>query len=104
MTATEEHGTRRGYDAHARAGTEPCGPCASAKSDSTQAHKVRSGKTLAIRVPVEVLGDVLLRLDEDVLDRVSDAVGHEVTAACMELAAWTALEFAGSGPMRTVEG
>ena len=91
MKATDEHGTRAGYDAHIRAGQKACDPCAAAKSDSVQGHKIRCGKTLGTRVPVEVLGDLLLRLDEDELDRVSDAVGHEVAAACMEVAAWRAL-------------
>lgn len=91
MTTPIEHGTRSGYDAHTRAGEKACGPCAAAKSDSVQGHKIRCGKTSGTRVPVEVLGELLLRLDEELLDQVSDAIGHEVAAACMEIAARRAL-------------
>lgn len=91
MTSVIEHGTRNGYDAHIRAGEKACDPCAAAKSDSVQGQKIRCGKTLSTRVPVEVLGELLLRLDEELLDEVSDAIGHEVAAACMDVASWRAL-------------
>jgi hypothetical protein len=91
MTDLIEHGTREGYNRHIRNSEMPCPPCAAAKSDATQASKIRTGKTAATRVPVAVLGDLLLGLEEHKLDEVSDVLGHEVVAACMEIAAWQAL-------------
>jgi hypothetical protein len=91
MTAISVHGTREGYNQHIRNSEMPCPPCAAAKSDSVQASKIRTGKTLATRVPVAELGELLIRLDEHDLDRISDVIGHDTAAACMEIAAWRAL-------------
>jgi hypothetical protein len=91
MTAPVKHGTKRGYAVHIRAKEKPCDECKAAQADSVQAHKILCGKQATLRVPVEILGLALLHLDEDVLDRISDQVGHEATAACMDVAAWGAL-------------
>jgi hypothetical protein len=92
MTAPVEHGTKRGYAAHLRAEEKPCVECTAANADSVQGHKIRCGKQATLRVPVEALGLMLLHLDEDVLDRISDQLGHEATAACMDVASWDALK------------
>lgn len=92
MTTPVKHGTKRGYAIHIRAREKPCPECAAAQADSVQGHKILCGKQATIRVPVEVLGLMLLHLDEDDLDRISDQLGHEATAACMDVASWDALK------------
>lgn len=91
MTASNLHGTKRGYAAHIRDGDEPCTPCRAANTDIVQANKILLGKTQSVRVPIGVLGTALLQLDESSLDAVSEAIGPEVTAACMEVAGWEAM-------------
>lgn len=91
MTAPIKHGTKRGYAIHIRAKEKPCAECTAAQADSVQAHKILSGKQATVRVPVEILGALLLELDEAVLDDVGNRLGHEATAACMDVASWVAL-------------
>lgn len=91
MTAASVHGTKRGYAAHIREGSEPCGPCRAANADIVQANKILLGKTRTVRVPAGVLGAMLLQLDESLLDQVGEAIGPEATAALMEVAGWEAL-------------
>lgn len=96
MTAPVQHGTKRGYAAHLRAKEQPCDECAAGNADSSRAHRILCGDRKTITFPIALLGEILIGLDEDTSHRVGEAIGHETTEACMEVASWTALKNSGT--------
>ena len=52
-------GTRVGYQQHQTDDTRPCVPCLEANSSAVKASRVRTGKTRALNITVDVLRQTL---------------------------------------------
>lgn len=52
-------GTRVGYAHHQMLATKPCPPCLEANASAVKASRVRTGKTQALNITVEVLAETL---------------------------------------------
>lgn len=85
-----EHGTGAGFDAHKHLGEEACADCKRAHTNRTTAYRIRRGDQQTVRVSAVELGELLIGLDEETCHRFGEVVGHEIAAACMDLAATTA--------------
>jgi len=82
-----EHGTTRGFDAHQYRGEEACTECKAAHATRTACRRIRNGKQQAVRVSVVELGELLINSSEETLHQFGELFGHEITAACMDIAA-----------------
>ncbi|SER95962.1 hypothetical protein SAMN05216188_11892 [Lentzea xinjiangensis] len=78
-------GTLPGHDAHRAANERGCDACAEAYRLHRRGYHIRTGRQDSVRVPVEVLGDLLREIDKQpVFQRLVAALGLPVAEACVE--------------------
>ncbi|GHH57428.1 hypothetical protein [Lentzea cavernae] len=86
-TTAIEHGTSRGFDAHATRGEEPCAGCKQAHTIRSTAARIRRESQDTVRVQAAGLGELLIDCGEEVCHKFGEFFGHEIVAACMDRAA-----------------
>ncbi|HJP80588.1 MAG TPA: hypothetical protein VJ914_40325 [Pseudonocardiaceae bacterium] len=86
-----KHGTTWGYQQHLQTDRLPCDDCRAAYSDHQTALRLRHGQP-TLQVPAQVIGSLLLALDNATREYAVAALGPLTAAECVLRAASRAVQ------------